>query len=105
MKTAFTECFGNGFPDVSSKQARQYQRRVLDYLSNKAVLDTVRAAGFAKGFAAGFEQGFSKGKEEGFAEGELKAKLIIAQQLKAQGVTLEIIMQATGLSQAEIEQL
>jgi predicted transposase/invertase (TIGR01784 family) len=70
-------------------QARQYQKSLLDYWSNKAVLDTA----------------FAEGKEEGLAEGELKAKLSIAQQLKAQGLALEIIIQATGLSQAEIEQL
>ncbi|MEN9460515.1 MAG: hypothetical protein RIS84_535 [Pseudomonadota bacterium] len=70
-------------------QARQYQKSLLDYWSNKAVLDTA----------------FAEGKEEGLAEGELKAKLTIAQQLKAQGLALEIIIQATGLSQAEIEQL
>lgn len=57
-------------------QARQYQKSLLDYWSNKAVLDTA----------------FAEGKEEGLAEGELKAKLTIAQQLKAQGLALEIII-------------
>lgn len=66
-------------------QARQYQKSLLDYWSNKAVLDTA----------------FAEGKEEGIAE----TKLSIAQQLKAQGFALEIIIQVTGLSQAEIERL
>jgi len=60
-------------------------KSLLDYWSNKAVLDTA----------------FAEGKEEGIAE----TKLSIAQQLKAQGFALEIIIQVTGLSQAEIERL
>lgn len=82
-------------------QARQYQKSLLDYWSNKAVLDTA----FAEGKEEGLVEGIAKGKEEGLAEGEFKTKLTIAQQLKAQGFTLELIMQVTGLSQAEIERL
>ncbi len=40
-----------------------------------------------------------------FDEGKLEGKLAVAQQLKASGVSVEIIVQATGLSKAEIEVL
>lgn len=86
-------------------QARQYQKSLLDYWSNKAVLDTAFAEGKEEGIAEGIVKGKEEGLIEGIEKGEFRAKLAIAQQLKAQGITLEIIMQATGLSQAEIEQL
>ncbi|MEY3220317.1 MAG: hypothetical protein RIT27_1674 [Pseudomonadota bacterium] len=86
--------------NLKPRQAQQYQKSLLDYWSNKAVVDTAHAEGFAEGLMQGKEEGIA----EGIAEGELRAKLAIATQLKAQGLSLEIIKQVTGLSQKEIEE-
>jgi predicted transposase/invertase (TIGR01784 family) len=48
-----------------------------------------------------YEEGLKKGMAKGKAEGILQT----ARHLKQAGVALEMIMQATGLSQEEIEQL
>jgi predicted transposase/invertase (TIGR01784 family) len=48
-------------------------------------------------------QRFIEGMEKGKAEGEYQAKLNIAQNLKKIGIPLENIMQATGLSQEQID--
>lgn len=47
----------------------------------------------------------SEGRAEGRAEGEVKGKQDTARNLKAMGITTEIIVQATGLSVEEIENL
>jgi predicted transposase/invertase (TIGR01784 family) len=48
---------------------------------------------------------FDEGKLEGILEGELQGKRAVAKQLKASGVGVEILAQATGLTITEIEQL
>ncbi|ALG68632.1 Rpn family recombination-promoting nuclease/putative transposase [Beggiatoa leptomitoformis] len=97
--------------NLKPRQAQQYQKSLMNYWSNKAVLDTAFAEGKEEGLAEGLAEGEAKGKAEGLAEGEakgkaegeLKAKLTIARQLKAQGLSLDVIMQVTGLSQQQIE--
>ncbi|WP_081484234.1 Rpn family recombination-promoting nuclease/putative transposase [Beggiatoa alba] len=72
--------------NLKPRQAKQYQQSLLDYWSNQAVIETAR----------------KEGHYEGLAEGELKAKLAIAEQLKQQGMSLAIILQITGLSEADL---
>jgi predicted transposase/invertase (TIGR01784 family) len=52
-----------------------------------------------------YDQGKLEGKIEGKIEGQLEAKIEVARKLKAAGVALDIILQTTGLSQADIGQL
>ena len=63
------------------------------------------AKGLAEGLAEGHAEGHAKGHAEGHAEGIAQAKLEDAGKLKALGVSLEIISQATGLDMAVIEGL
>lgn len=44
-----------------------------------------------------------EGKRKGLEESKLEGKLEVARNLQAAGITLEIIMQTTGLSREEIE--
>ena len=62
---------------------------------------------FAKeeGRAEGLEKGRSEGLEMGLEKGRSEEKLEIAKNLKAMGLSLEAIKQATGLSTEEIEKL
>lgn len=62
---------------------------------------------FAKeeGRAEGLEKGRSEGLEMGLEKGRSEEKLEIAKNLKAMGLSLEAIRQATGLSTEEIEKL
>ena len=54
-----------------------------------------------KGRAEGLEEGLNKGKEEGARE----ANLNNARNLKKLGVAIDVISQATGLAEEEIEKL
>ena len=53
----------------------------------------------------GLKQGVEQGVKEGKKEGELHKALEIAQQMKANGISLSVIAQCTGLDINEIEQL
>jgi len=46
-----------------------------------------------------------KGLEEGIEQGEKKAKIETAKNLLKNGISLEIIMKSTGLSEEEINLL
>ncbi len=62
------------------------------------------ARGEARGREVGLVEGENRGREVGLVEGELKAKLEIARNLKAAGMSLEQIQAITGLSAADLEQ-
>ena len=56
-----------------------------------------------KGRAEGLEKGLAEGRAEGRAEGERKKQLEIARNLKALGIDIAAICQATGLTDEEID--
>ena len=56
-------------------------------------------------YQKGKEEGMEEGKEEGRAEGELKKSLEIARNLLNVGLPISQIIQVTGLTQEQIEQL
>ena len=63
--------------------------------------------GFERGVVAGMSkgrrQGIAQGIEQGFADGSHRKALEDAGNLKRLGVSIDIITQATGLSQEEVE--
>ncbi|MEG1660835.1 MAG: PD-(D/E)XK nuclease family transposase, partial [Bacteroides sp.] len=81
--------------------------KVLRDLTN--VIDTAALRGYEKGREEGMEKGMEKGRKEGREEGMEKGreeeKIATARSLKSLNVPLSTIMQATGLSIEEIEQL
>ena len=52
-----------------------------------------------------FDEGEARGKSLGLAEGSHQAKLETARNLRAMGLSIENIAQATGLSKTEIAAL
>ena len=60
---------------------------------------------FSSGKREGLAEGLAEGLQKGLAEGERKKQWEIARNLKAKGLAVEIIAEATGLSVAEIEKL
>ena len=51
----------------------------------------------------GIQQGIQQGIRQGFADGSYRKALEDAGNLKRLGVSIDIITQATGLSQEEVE--
>ena len=62
-----------------------------------------REEGLEKGEAIGLEKGQKIGRKEGREEGLKEGKMAIARELKQMGLSDAQIMQATGLSAAELE--
>lgn len=77
------------------RSAYEYSLKTLRDLTN--VVDTAALRGYERGM----ERGVEKGREEGIEE----ERYTIARNLKALSLPLETIMQATGLSAAEIESI
>ena len=71
------------------------------YCDIKNSLDTARKEGITKGMAEGMAKGMAKGITEGMA----KEKAKIAKKLLEIGMPLENIMQVTGLTEDEINNL
>ena len=114
---------------LSSADKNDYVRHMESIRYQRSVLETSRDEGFAEGkeegFAEGKEEGFAKGKEEGIAkgreegiakgraegraegidEGKKKEKMAIAKKLSSLGIPTSQIMQATGLTEEEINEL
>ena len=63
------------------------------------------ASGFAEGEARGLAAGEAKGRAEGIAEGEAKGISAVAKSMKAKGYAIADIMDVSGLSQKEVEDL
>ncbi|ERF60144.1 hypothetical protein HMPREF1325_0153 [Treponema socranskii subsp. socranskii VPI DR56BR1116 = ATCC 35536] len=58
-----------------------------------------------QGIQQGLRQGIQQGKSLGLAEGSRQAKLETARILKQLGDSVKKIMQATGLTQEEVESI
>lgn len=75
----------------------------------KALMDGSERKGLERGRAEGRAEGLLEGRAEGLLEGEAigraEQNIANAKNLKALGVTVDIIMKATGLSAEEIEKL
>ena len=63
------------------------------------------AEGHAEGRAEGLAEGEKKGRAEGLAEGEKKGRYDIARNLLTMGLPKMSVMQATGLTEEEIDKL
>ena len=61
----------------------------------------MKKEGFEDGKAAGLEQG----RNEGLAEGEASGRAAVAKALKSKGVSIDIIVETSGISKEEIEKL
>jgi predicted transposase/invertase (TIGR01784 family) len=59
--------------------------------------------GLQQGIEQGIEQGIQQGIEQGIEQGALNAKREMAKVLKEQGVSIDAILKASGLSEEEIK--
>ena len=59
--------------------------------------------GIKKGIEQGLQQGLQQGIEQGIEQGALNAKREMAKVLKEQGVSIDAILKASGLSEEEIK--
>ena len=77
-----------------------------DYDTDIAVQrEEERETAFAEGEAKGIERGIEQGIQQGFSDGARQKALETAKILKQLGDSIQKIMQATGLTKKEVENL
>ncbi len=82
-----------------------YQRSLKVFRDNKNTFDYAMETATKIALEQGLMQGLEQGLEKGLEQGKLEGKIEVAQQLKSSGVSIEIIAQATRLTNEEIERL
>ena len=86
---------------MSHDELRKYHISQKSYWDACSVLEGARMEGLAEGMAEGMAKGIAEGRAEGRAEGKKE----IAKAMKLMGLTTEQIMEATGLTESDIERL
>ena len=69
------------------------------------VMEKGLAEGMEKGLAEGMEKGLVKGLAEGMEKGMNKRSLEIARKMLANGMDAATVMEITGLSESQLQQL
>ena len=86
-----------------------YDRHIDAVMIQNDVLSTAKLEGHEEGHQLGLEEGRQRGLEEGIERGIEKGiekeKTITARKLKSLNISVDTIMQVTGLSAEEIEKL
>ena len=95
------------------QEQREYEASKMAYRDIKNSIDTAKregkeeglAEGMEKGLAEGMEKGLAEGMEKGLAEGMEKRSLEIARKMLANGMDAATVMEITGLSESQLQQL
>ena len=80
------------------------QKDVLDSAKLEGLIEG-KAEGRIEGIKEGRIEGIREGKIEGKAEGKIEGKTEVAKNMKSAGLAVQTIMQFTGLTQEQIDQL
>ena len=87
------------------KELKENEERRKEYMLIQAFEMDARKDGIQQGIQQGLRQGIQQGKSLGLAEGSRQKALETARILKQLGDSVKKIMQATGLSQEEVESI
>lgn len=87
--------------NMSKAERQAYDEHLSAIMIQNDVLDGAKLEGRMEGRMEGRLEGRAEGLVEGLAEGRME----VARNMKKLGVPIEIIMQSTGLSEKEIENL
>ena len=84
---------------LSRQERMKYDEGLRKYRDTISVLQGAREDGYAEAYA----EGYAKGYAEGYAEGKKQEALAIAKKLKAMGMTVKEITEATGLLEEDLK--
>jgi len=93
------------YENLTEEEKNQYFRDADDKVMRDAEIRTALSKGRNEGEAIGLEKGEAIGLEKGEAIGEQKKAFIIAQNLLNKGMSIEEVIDATGLSRQQMEKL
>ena len=86
---------------LKDKETLQYLRAMI----TEEEKQEIRAGSYEYGFEEGMQQGMQQGIAQGQEQGKAEANRAIAKNLFSSGVSIDIIVSATGLSEEEIRAL
>ena len=94
---------------MSDADRKAYLAHMDNLRVQKDVLDSAKLEGLMEGKAEGRIEGIREGRIEGKAEGKIEGKIEgkteVAKNMKSAGLAVQTIMQFTGLTQEQIDQL
>ena len=86
-----------------------FEASKMAYRDIKNSIDTAKREGKEEGLAEGMEKGLAEGIEKGLAEGMEKGmekrSLEIARKMLANGMDAATVMEISGLSESQLQQL
>ena len=91
------------------QEQREYEASKMAYRDIKNSIDTAKREGKEEGLTEGMERGLAEGMEKGMAEGMEKGmnqrSQEIARKMLANGMDAATVMEITGLSESQLQQL
>ncbi|MCL2260947.1 MAG: Rpn family recombination-promoting nuclease/putative transposase [Fibromonadales bacterium] len=89
----------------TSREYEEYRAGLMRKWDYGASMKFAKEEGVAEGWKSGKAEGITIGEAKGVAIGEAKGVLRTARQMKAEGLSFNLISRVTGLSEDEIERL
>ena len=89
----------------SPLEMREYEASKKAYRDIKNSVDTAKREGIAEGMEKGMKQGMEKGMKQGMEKGLEQRSLEIARKMLAKGMDAASVMEITGLSAEQMQQL
>ena len=83
------------------QEQREYEASKMAYRDIKNSIDTAKREGKEEGLAEGMEKGLAEGMEKGMNQRSLE----IARKMLANGMDAVTVMEITGLSESQLQQL
>ena len=82
-----------------------FEASKMAYRDIKNSIDTAKREGKEEGLAEGREKGLAEGMKKGMEKGMNKRSLEIARKMLANGMDAATVMEITGLSESQLQQL
>ena len=82
-----------------------FEASTMAYRDIKNSIDTAKREGKEEGLAEGMEKGLAEGMKKGMEKGMNKRSLEIARKMLANGMDAATVMEITGLSESQLQQL
>jgi predicted transposase/invertase (TIGR01784 family) len=87
--------------NMTDEEKKRYEKYLINLIRDKDVVNTAKEEGRDQGRIEGLLESEIKGK----LEGKLEGKIEVAKALKQNGIAVEIIINATGLTKEQISEL
>ena len=89
------------FSKFTPQEQREYEASKMAYRDIKNSIDAAKREGKEEGLAEGMEKGLAEGMKKGMSLRSLE----IARTMLAKGIDAAMVMEITGLSESQLQQL